>query len=275
MKIATWNVNSIRARILNFINWVSMANPDVVLLQELKCTDGDFPYLELDGLGYNIEVFGEKGRNGVAILSKFKLYDVVKGLPLYNIVESDSESRYLEACVDFKGKVIKLISVYVPNGGPSVVDVRNGINDVTATENFAKKMKFEDRLRKKLEESVKNDEIAFFGGDYNVCPDLYIDVYSPKKDGFITCTEQERQKFKELLDSGVVDIWRELNPKLQEYTWWGYRPYTMFEKNQGYRLDAILTTQKATKLVKECKIYRDVRGKESPSDHVPMMCELE
>lgn len=275
MKIATWNVNSIRARILNFINWVSMANPDVVLLQELKCTDGDFPYLELDGLGYNIEVFGEKGRNGVAILSKFKLYDVVKGLPLYNIVESDSESRYLEACVDFKGKVIKLISVYVPNGGPSVVDVRNGINDVTATENFAKKMKFEDRLRKKLEESVKNDEIAFFGGDYDVCPDLYIDVYSPKKDGFITCTEQERQKFKELLDSGVVDIWRELNPKLQEYTWWGYRPYTMFEKNQGYRLDAILTTQKATKLVKECKIYRDVRGKESPSDHVPMMCELE
>ncbi len=274
MKIATWNVNSIRARILNFIDWVREANPDVVLLQELKCTDNEFPYSEADSLGYNIEVFGEKGRNGVAILSKFRLYDVVKGLPLYGIVESDSESRYLEACVDYKGKVIKLISVYVPNGGPSVVDARNGISDVTATKNFAMKMKFEDRLRKKLEETVKNNEIAFFGGDYNVCPNLYMDVYSPKKDGSITCTEQERQKFKELLSSGVVDIWRELNPELQEYTWWGYRPYTMFEKNQGYRLDAILTTPEASKLVKGCEIYREVRGKEKASDHVPMMCEL-
>ncbi len=275
MKIATWNVNSIRARILNFIDWIKEANPDVVLLQELKCTDAEFPYSEIDNLGYNIEVFGEKGRNGVAILSKFRLYDVVKGLSLYDIVDSDNESRYLEVCIDYKGFVIKLISVYVPNGGPSAIEVRNGIDDITKTGSFAKKMKFEDRLKKKLEESVKNNEIAFFCGDYNVCPNLYIDVYSPKKDGSITCTEQERQKFRELLSSGVADIWRNLNPELQEYTWWGYRPYTMFQKNQGYRLDAILTTPKASELVKECKIYRDVRGKEKASDHVPMMCEID
>lgn len=274
MKIATWNVNSIRARILNFIDWISFAKPDIVLLQELKCTDLEFPYSDLENFGYNIEVFGEKGRNGVAILSKIKIYDTLKSLPLYNIVESDDESRYIETSFDYNGLAIKVASVYVPNGGPSVIDTRNGITDITKTSSFFKKMKFEDRLKKRFEESIKNDEIAFFCGDYNVCPDLYIDVYSPKKDGSITCTKEEREKFKELLDTGMIDLWRRLNPNLQEYTWWGYRPYTMFEKNQGYRLDAILTTQKAFDIVKECKIYRDVRGKEKASDHVPMMCEL-
>ena len=136
-------------------------------------------------------------------------------------------------------------------------------------------MIFCDRLKMKLKESIDNNEIAIYGGDYNICPNLYMDVYSPSKDGVITCTEQERQKFREFLETGVKDIWRDLNPDFKEFSWWGYRPYTMWEKNQGYRLDALLTTPEATKLVKASKIFsKETRGKEKASDHAPITCEV-
>lgn len=274
IKIATWNVNSIRARVPNFLEWVEQDNPDVILLQELKCDSHEFPHLELEVLNYNISVHGEKGRNGVAILSKFPLYDVVRELPTYGKVDEDSEARYIEARFDAEGKSFKVASIYVPNGGPSVVDVRNGLKDVTATDNFKRKLKFCERLEEKFSEAVLDGEMALFGGDYNVCPNLYMDVYSPKKDGAITCTEAERQAFQALLNRGVGDIWRDLNPDLQDYTWWGYRPYTMWEKNQGYRLDAIMTTPEAGRLVKNCSIRREVRAQAKASDHVPLVCEI-
>lgn len=275
MKIVTWNVNSIRARIINFLDFVKEFKPDIVLLQELKCTNEQFPFFELEAMNYNIEVCGEKGRNGVAILSKFPLYDIKKELPLYDIVDSDNESRYIEACFDYEGKVIKIASIYVPNGGPSAIDVRSGIKDETSTHNFHWKMKFYDRLNKKFQESIKNEEIAFFGGDYNVCPNLNMDVYSIEKDGSITCTQQERDKFQEFLNNGMIDIWRLLNPNLKEYSWWGYRPFYMWEKNLGYRLDAFLITPNAKKIVNKCNIYaQETRSKEKASDHVPMMCEI-
>lgn len=275
MKIATWNVNSIRARIVNFLEFIKEFKPDVVLIQELKCVNDQFPFLELESMNYNIEVCGEKARNGVAILSKFPLYDVKKELPLYGITDSDNEARYIEANIDYDGKVIKLASIYVPNGGPSADDVRNGIKDETTTNNFYKKMKFLDRLKIKFQETIKNEEIAFFGGDYNICPNLNMDVYSVEKDGVITCTQKERDKFAELLSTGMIDIWRKLNPDLKEYSWWGYRPFYMWEKNLGYRLDAFLITPITEKLVKNCTIYaKETRPKEKASDHVPMMCEI-
>jgi exodeoxyribonuclease-3 len=245
-----------------------------MLLQELKCTQEQFPFMELNHLNYNIEIVGQKGRNGVAILSKFPLHDVEYKLPLYDIVEKDDEARYLEARIDFKDKSIKIASIYVPNGGPSVLDVNNDIKDIVATGNFTNKMKFFDRLKIKFAEDVKNDEVAIFGADYNVCPNLFMDVYSPTKDGSITNTQQERDKFAELLRIGVSDIWREMNPKMKEYSWWGYRPMTMYEKNQGYRLDALLATPMVKNLVKKCEILRDIRREEKPSDHAPMMCEI-
>ena len=275
MKIATWNVNSIRARIINFLDFIKEFKPDVVLIQELKCINEQFPFFDLETMNYNIEVYGEKARNGVAILSKFPLYDIKKGLPLYDIVDSDDEARYIEACFDYDGKVIKVASIYVPNGGPSANDIKAGIKDETKTYNFEKKMKFCDRLVKKFQETIKDGDIAFFGGDYNVCPNLNMDVYSIKKDGAITCTEQERTKFQELLNTGMIDIWRKLNPNLKEYSWWGYRPFYMWEKNLGYRLDAFLITPDTEKIAKNCKIYaQETRSKEKASDHVPMMCEI-
>lgn len=275
MKIATWNVNSIRARIENFLQWAREEQPDVVLLQEIRCTNEQFPYLAFDDLGYNIEVLGEKSRNGVAIFSKYKMYDVVKELPLYGIVDEDGSSRYLEASIDYKGKVVKVASIYVPNGGPSVIDVKNDVKDYTTTQNFNFKMKFDDRLNRRFKESMDNGEIALFGGDYNVCPNLYMDVYSTDKDGSITCTEQERQKFEAFIESGMVDAWRSRNKELKDYTWWGYRPYYMWEKNYGYRLDAIMATPDADKFITDCYICRDVRSQEKASDHVPMVCEIE
>ncbi len=276
IKIATWNVNSIRMRIPRLLEWIKEENPDVLLLQELKCTSEEFPFLEFEQFGYNIQLSAEKGKNGVAIFSKFPLYDVIKKLPPYDLVKEDNEARYIEAKFDNSGKVFMVGSIYVPNGGPTANDLRNGVKDYTTTDAFNKKMLFNDRLKFRFGESIKLNELAIFGGDYNVCPVLEMDVYSVKKDGSITNTWQERDKFKELLSTGIKDIWRDLNPKSREYSWYGYRPYYMWERKLGYRLDALLATPEATKMIKKCKIYADeTRSKEQPSDHVPMMCVIE
>jgi exodeoxyribonuclease-3 len=257
------------------MDWVDEYRPDVLLLQELKCEEQQFPLFELDNLGYNVEIFGQKARNGVAILSKFPIYGTSRGLLLDGQNYDNTDSRYMETHFDLGGKTIKIASIYAPNGGPTVKDMNSGIDDVKTTESFVQKLDFFDKLAAKLRESVVADEIAFFGGDYNICPNLHMDVYTTKKDGNITCTEEEREKFRGLLDVGVSDVWRKLNPELIEYSWWGYRPYFMWEKNQGFRLDAILTTPAATNSVLGCKIYsKETRGKEKASDHAPMMCEV-
>ncbi|MDR0572163.1 MAG: exodeoxyribonuclease III [Rickettsiales bacterium] len=274
IKILTWNVNSIRARIGHLINVIESASPDIILLQELKCVEEQFPFSELEYFNYNTKVLGQKARNGVALMSKFPLYDVECKLPFYDIVEVDNDSRYIEARIDYHKKTFKIASIYVPNGGPSTIDTKNNVMDITSTENFLNKMKFFDRMKKKFAKDIEDNETAFFCADYNVCPNLSIDVYSPLKDGSITNTQKERNKFRELLDIGLEDIWRKLNPETKEYTWWGYRPFTMFEKNQGYRLDAILTTPKASPLVKSCSTMKHVRAWDKPSDHVPVVCEI-
>ena len=274
MKIATWNVNSIRARITSILKFIELENPDIILFQELKCLNEQFPFYEFESLNYNIEIVGEKAKNGVAIFSKYRIYEIQKQLPLYDIIEEDNSARYIEAYFDYKDNIIKIASIYVPNGGPNVEDERIGYNNITETITFENKMKFEDRLKLKFEESIKNNEIAFYCGDYNVCPNLYMDVYSPKLDGTITNTEQERQKYKELLNTGMIDIWRNHNKDLREYSWWGYRPITMFQKNQGYRIDSILATPEASKIVKNCYINKEPRSYEKPSDHTPMIVEI-
>jgi exodeoxyribonuclease-3 len=262
-------------RATHLINIIESISPDIILLQELKCTNEQFPFSELDYFNYNIEALGQKARNGVAIMSRFPLYDIKYELPIYDVVKEDNDSRYMEARVDYRKKTFKIASIYVPNGGPSTMDAKNNVMDITSTENFLNKMKFFDRMKRKFAEDVKDDETAFFCADYNVCPNLFMDVYSPSKDGSITNTQKERNKFKELLEVGVEDVWRKLNPEAREYTWWGYRPFTMFEKNQGYRLDAVLTTPRATSLVKTCNTLKHVRMWDKPSDHAPMICELD
>jgi exodeoxyribonuclease-3 len=270
IKISTWNVNSIRARIFNLIDWLKNTNPDVVLLQELKCADEQFPILELSNLNYNIIFKGQKSYNGVAIMSKFPLYDTNYNLPTYNIVENDKDSRYIEARFDHNGTTFKVSSVYVPNGGTT-----EEVDDITETEKFYSKIKFYRRLKQKFDEDIKNQENVIYGGDFNVCPNLYMDVYSVKKDGSITCHAKERTEFAEFLKIGMHDVFREKNKDLMEFTWWGYRPFSMFEKNQGFRIDAILTNDISNKYVKDCFIEREIRKQERPSDHAPMSMIME
>jgi exodeoxyribonuclease-3 len=203
-------------------------------------------------------------------MSKFPLYDVKYDLPTYGIVEVDNEARYLEARFDFGGESFKIASIYVPNGGTT-----EEVEDVTETEKFYNKIKFYRRLRCKFQEDIKNQENAIYGGDFNVCPNLYIDVYSIKKDGDITCNIKERQEFEEFLKIGMHDVFREKNRDLMEFTWWGYRPFNMFQKNQGYRLDAILTNEISNKYIKSCAVEKKIREQERPSDHAPLSCELE
>ncbi|MDR2526780.1 MAG: exodeoxyribonuclease III [Rickettsiales bacterium] len=273
MKIATWNVNSVRARISNLLKFIEKYSPDILLLQEIKCVNEQFPYMEFETIGYNVEVFGEKSKNGVAILSKFRLEEVNKEYFMSN----ENESRYIDAYFTYNKQYIKIASIYVPNGSPNVLDIRNADSaeiDITETKTFHKKMDFLTLLKNKMQKDIKDNELSFYCGDYNICPNLYKDVYTPKLDGTITNTEQERQKFKDLLDIGMSDIWRDFNTDLQDYSWWGYRPYTMFQKNQGYRLDAILTTPDSKKIVRKCYTCRDIREQEKPSDHIPLIVEI-
>lgn len=268
IRISTWNVNSIRARITSLIEWLKNTQPDIVMLQELKCTDEQFPILELSELNYNIVFKGQKSYNGVAILSKFKLYDTVYDLPTYDIVDIDNESRYIEAKIDINGKSVKIASIYVPNGGPPM----GYEGDITETEKFYSKIKFYKRLNILFKENLKKEELVFYCGDFNVCPILEKDVYSVQKDGAITCNIKERNEFQEFLNSGMHDTFREINPNLMEFSWWGYRPINMFEKNQGYRLDAILATKASLQIVEDCFIEKNLRSTPKPSDHVPMTC---
>lgn len=274
LKIATWNVNSIRARVNAVIKWIKKESPDVLLIQELKCENAQFPFIEFETLGYNIEINGQKARNGVAILSKYPLYNINKVLPFFDLVDNDNDARYIDAYIDYEGQSVRIASVYVPNGGPTVNELKE-LTDVTSTETFRKKMIFYDRLKLLFEDNIKNNELAIFGGDYNVCPNLYMDVYSLKKDGSITCTWQERKKFQNFLDIGMSDIWRDLNSDLRDYSWYGYRPYYMWGKKLGYRIDSLLVTPKIKQSITDCNIYSiGVRDQEKASDHVPMMCIL-
>lgn len=265
IKIATWNVNSIRSRIENLKSYINEENPDIILLQELKCTDEQFPFLELDSLNYNIEIKGQKAYNGVAIMSKFPLYDVKTELPLFSLIEEDNESRYIEARFDYNGKSLKVASVYVPNG-----DTTEKVKDKTETEKFYRKIKFYRRLREQFLLDEKNREFSIYGGDFNTCPELK-DMYSIKKDGDICCNIKERIEFKTFLDAGMEDLFRYFNEDLIEFSWWGYRA-RCWENNYGLRLDALLTSKKNLKYIENCNIYKKARAEVHPSDHVPMCC---
>jgi exodeoxyribonuclease-3 len=271
IKIATWNVNSIRSRLPNFKEWVEDSKPDIVCIQELKCEENTFPKEEIEDLGFNIAMNLQKTYNGVAILSKFPMEDIFKDLPNYRIDGDDEEKRYIEAVVNVNKKAIRIASIYVPNGAQ--MEMAPG-QEVNQTERFHYKMKFFDRLKKRFEEILKYDEIGFFCGDYNVCPEIF-DMYSPKKDGDVTCHIDERKKFRAFLNIGMVDTFRAKNPNKQEFTWWDYRTKG-WENSRGLRLDHILSTPLGIDKVKSCDIEsKETRGKDKPSDHAPVVCVVE
>lgn len=256
--IATWNVNSLRQRLQHTLDWTEQQSIDIALLQETKVEDQHFPRMELEEAGYNLAYTGQKTFNGVAILSKYPLQDVITKLPGD---DQDDHCRYIEAVVNTPDSPIRVISVYVPNGQSPDSD------------KFDYKMRFFDRLYKRLEVLLSHDEPLIVGGDYNVAPEP-IDVHDPKKwHGQVCFHPLEREHFRSLQWLGFTDAYRKLHPNENKFSWWDYR-MKQFERNEGLRIDHLLLSARTVDYLTEADIDDTPRSWEKPSDHTPVWCKL-
>lgn len=258
LSIVTWNVNSIKTRLEHLELYTRETSPDILLLQELKCTNDNFPYEAVESLGYNIAVHGQKTYNGVAILSKFPMDDVITSLPGD---DTDEQARYIEAIISLDNEAIRVASVYVPNG------------QAPDSEKFQYKMKFFDRLHAHANTLLGYEEKLVIGGDYNVAPHTQ-DVFDPKSlEGTICFHPKERDKFHILTNLGLTDAFHACHPQAQQFTWWDYRG-NGFGYNKGLRIDHLLLSPEAADCLAACDVHTDMRGKDKPSDHAPVRCQL-
>jgi exodeoxyribonuclease-3 len=254
MIIASWNVNSITARLPNVLEWLEEKKPDVLLLQELKTTEDKFPQLELSALGYHAAICGQKTWNGVAILSRHKITDIQTGLPGD---AADDQARYIEATVNG----IRVASVYLPNGNP--VD----------SDKYPYKLKWMDRLHAHAKKLLKTEQPVVLGGDYNIIPEDK-DCHDPEawKDDALFRLES-RRKFRALMNLGLTDAFRVNNAQAHQYTFWDYQG-SAWQRNAGIRIDHFLLSPQAADLLQDCAIDTAPRGKDKASDHTPIMLKL-
>lgn len=251
MRIATWNVNSVRARLPRVVEWLERAKPDVLSLQETKVLDGDFPREEFEALGYSVEVFGQKTYNGVAIASLEPMTDVSRGLPGEG---EDDDKRVIEATIDG----VRVVDLYVPNGQAPGTDV------------FTRKLEWFARLRAHLEESRSPEDPVVVLGDMNVTPDDR-DVYDPVGlKETIHCTTEERAALADLKGFGLADAFRLVNDQPGHYSWWDFRG-GMFRRGLGLRIDLILVSPPMARRLETVEIDRSAREGEKPSDHTPVV----
>ncbi|WP_373504482.1 exodeoxyribonuclease III [Aestuariivirga sp.] len=259
MKIATWNVNSVKARLDNAIAWLKDANPDIVCLQELKCEDQAFPAQAFEEFGYNVLTYGQKTYNGVAILSKMKGEDVRRGLPGE---PEDTQARYLEAVFSSGARSVRIASIYLPNGNPP------------DTDKFAYKLRWMDRLQAHVKDLLTLEEPLVLAGDYNVIP-TSLDARFPE--AWVTDAlfrPESRAKFRSLVNLGLTDAIRQVHgDKPDLYTFWDYQAGA-WQRNNGIRIDHLLLSPQAADLLVTARIDREVRTQERPSDHVPVVIEL-
>lgn len=258
MKIATWNVNGIKARAEAAKTWLIQASPDIACLQEIKCTDEAFPREEFEALGYNLAVHGQKGFNGVALLSKLPFDEVT---PKLAGDPDDVQARYLEAVVSVPSGVLRLVNIYLPNGNP------------TGTEKFAYKLGWMSRLRARLKALLACEEPFVVAGDFNVIP-TPDDVYNPAAwvDDALFRPES-RAHFQALLNLGLTCAFRACHDEPHRYTFWDYQAGA-WQKNRGLRIDHMLLSPQAADRLVSCDIDAGPRGWEKPSDHVPVWLEL-
>ena len=257
IKISTFNVNSIKARLERVVEYLREDAPDIALLQELKCMDEAFPREAIEELGYNVQTHGQKTYNGVAILSKFPLDDVQRNIPNFE----DDQARYIEAVACYDGGAIRVASVYVPNG------------QEVGSEKFEYKMRFFDALYDHLKTLYEYDELQIIGGDFNVALEE-VDVYdAPALEGSVCYHNDERRKMNALLHHGYTDSWRALNPGAQEFSWWDYRAGA-FQHNKGLRIDYLLANPQTIDKCERAYMLKDTRAKEKPSDHIPVVVEV-
>ena len=259
MKIASFNINGIKARIGQLTAWLSEAQPDVVVLQEIKIVDEAFPRLEIEDLGYNLETHGQKGFNGVAILSKLPLEDVARGLPGD---ETDEQARWIEATVTGPLAAVRVCGLYLPNGNPAP-----GLK-------YDYKLAWMERLEARCAALVAAEDCAVVLGDYNVIPepeDCY-DVAVWREDALYL--PPTRMAWRRLLHLGLTDAVRVMSPEPGVYTFWDYQAGA-WQKDHGIRIDHALLTPQAADRLSDAGIDRGVRGRDKPSDHVPVWIELD
>lgn len=258
MKIATWNINGVRARLANVLAWIGDSEPDLLLLQEIKTPTEKFPTADFEDLGYNCIVKGQKSYNGVAILSKYPLSDVIDRLPGD---DSDAQARYLEAWVDAGDEGIRVASIYLPNGNP------------VESDKYPYKLAWMKRLTAHATELLSREEAVVLGGDYNVIPDER-DVHDPAawSDDALFRLET-RKHFRELLFKGYTEAFRALTDEGGKYSFWDYQGRA-FEANNGLRIDHFLLSPGAADRLDQCDIDAVPRSRAKASDHTPVWCRL-
>ena len=257
MKIISWNVNSVRARIENILHYIKDSKPDILFLQEIKSQNENFPSEIFKEKGYNSYIFGQKSYNGVAFLSKLKMENFKNDF----INDKKKQSRIITGEININKKKIKLINIYVPNGNP--ID----------TEKYEYKKDWLNSFLKKIKKELTKSPNLIISGDFNIIPDE-IDVYDYKKYENDALFKLEiRKKFRELINLGFTDIYRYLNKSKQEYTFWDYFAGS-WQKNYGMRIDHFLISNNLLENIKAININKKPRSKTKPSDHTPIELEI-
>jgi len=257
MKIATFNINGVKARIEALTTWLEDSAPDVAVLQEIKSVDEGFPRQAIEDLGYNVETHGQKGFNGVAILSKLPLEDVTRGLPGD---DTDEQARWIEATVVGE-KAVRICGLYLPNGNPA------------PGPKYDYKLAWMERLYARAQALIKLEEPALMCGDYNIIPqpedaarpEAWIDdaLFRP----------ESRAAFRRIVNLGFTEAFRARQSGAGHYSFWDYQAGA-WDRNDGIRIDHFLLTPQCADLLNDCWIEKDMRGREKPSDHVPVWVDL-
>jgi exodeoxyribonuclease-3 len=259
MKIATWNINGVRARIDGLLTWLRESQPDVVCLQEIKTVEEGFPTAAIADLGYSAAIFGQKGFNGVALLSKYPLEDVRRGLPQD---PDPGQSRYIEAVVSMPGSAVRIASIYLPNGNP------------ITSEKFSYKLAWMHRLEAHARALLAHEETLVLAGDFNVIPEP-VDAKRPQawvNDALFQ--PESRAALRRLQSLGLTDGLRACEPGPGIYTFWDYQAGS-WQKDDGIRIDHMLLSPQAADRLRGAKVDRFTRAWEKPSDHVPVWGEFD
>lgn len=256
LSIASWNVNSIKARLPNVLDWLKEAAPDVACLQEIKTVDEAFPRLEIEDLGYNVETVGQKSYNGVALLSKKPFEDVaLRALPGD---ESDEQARYVEAVISAERGPVRIASIYLPNGNPA------------PGPKYDYKLAWMERLRVRAAELLTYEEPVVLAGDYNIIPrdaDVH-DAAAWQGDALIR--PQSRAAFSAIKWLGYTEAFEQIDGRGHQYTFWDYQAGA-WPKNNGIRIDHLLLSPQAADTLEKVEIDKGPRGKQKASDHTPII----
>lgn len=255
MKIATWNVNSIRLRLDQVLEWLNVTGTEVLCVQETKVDDENFPLQPIIDAGFQVAYFGQKSYNGVAIISRYEIADVQKGFP-----EDDDESPKRLIAATING--VRIVNTYIPNGTE------------LWTDKFTFKLDWLQRLRRMFDEECDLNSNVLLCGDFNVAPEE-LDVWSvPQWTGKLHFSKPERAAIDHVKKWGFVDVFRKLNGDLQEFSWWNYREGA-WQRNQGLRIDHIWVSPPLAGKCTGCWIDKSPRGQEKPSDHTPVVADFD